>query len=85
MSKLLIDGLGWLGAFILLTAYASVSFRKIAADGALYQWVNATGSLLLIVNTVYYRAYPSAFVNVIWIAIAISARIRVRSYAGKAQ
>ena len=81
MTKFLIDTLGWIGAFSLIVAYACVSFRKIAVDSALYQVMNAVGSFLLIVNTVYYHAYPSAFVNVIWIAIAISARLRTNTYA----
>ena len=78
MTKLLVDSLGWIGALSLITAYACVSFRKMPADGALYQLMNALGSFLLIVNTVYYRAYPSAFVNVVWITIALAARLRVR-------
>ena len=81
MTKLLIDALGWIGAVSLIAAYFCVSFRKIAADSTLYQLMNAAGSFLLIVNTVYYRAYPSAFVNIIWIAIAISARLRLRTRA----
>jgi hypothetical protein len=80
MAKLLIDALGWIGAFSLIAAYFCVSFRKIAADSALYQFMNAVGSLLLIVNTVYYRAYPSAFVNIVWIAIAISAHLRLKTH-----
>jgi phosphoglycerol transferase MdoB-like AlkP superfamily enzyme len=80
MTKFLIDALGWIGALSLIVAYASVSFRKMAADGALYQLMNAVGSFLLIVNTVYYRAYPSAFVNVVWITIAVAARLRVKRY-----
>ncbi len=80
MTKLLIDLLGWIGAISLIAAYFCVSFRKIAADSALYQIMNAVGSFLLIVNTVYYRAYPSAFVNIIWIAIAVSARIRIKAH-----
>jgi len=80
MTKFLIDALGWIGALSLIVAYASVSFRKMAADGALYQLMNALGSFLLIVNRVYYRAYPSAFVNVVWITIAVAARLRVKRY-----
>jgi hypothetical protein len=78
------DPAGWAGALALLLAYAAVSFRRLRPDSGLYQLLNAVGSLLLIVNTVYYRAYPSAFVNVVWIAIAIvswaraSARLRRR-------
>jgi hypothetical protein len=79
MAKLLIDALGWIGAFSLIAAYFCVSFRNIAADSALYQFMNAVGSLLLIVNTVYYRAFPSAFVNIIWIAIAISSYVRLKT------
>lgn len=85
MTKLLIDALGWIGAFSLIAAYFCVSFRKIAADSMLYQLMNAFGSFLLIVNTMYYRAYPSAFVNIVWIAIAISARLRHRAHSAYAK
>jgi hypothetical protein len=70
-----IDLLGWAGAAILLTAYAMVSFKKLRPDSGWYQWLNAAGSGLLVVNTVYHRAYPSAFVNVIWILIAVAAQM----------
>jgi hypothetical protein len=81
--KLLVDAVGWIGALSLILAYAAVSFRKMASDGTWYQLMNAVGSFLLIINTVYYHAYPSAFVNVVWISIAVIAhiRIRARSYA----
>jgi len=79
--KLLIDLLGWSGALLLLGAYACVSFRKLRADGALYQIINGVGSCFLVVNTIYYHAFPSAFVNVVWIGIAVSAGIRMRGRA----
>jgi hypothetical protein len=77
-AKFAVDLVGWMGAALLLAAYAMVSFRKLRADSGSYQLLNAIGSCCLIVNTVYYRAYPSAFVNVIWILIAILASIRAR-------
>jgi hypothetical protein len=80
MTKLLVDLLGWIGALSLIIAYACISFRRMAADGTLYQLMNALGSFLLIVNTVYYRAYPSAFVNVVWITIALAAHLRVKRH-----
>ena len=79
--KLIIDLLGWSGAVLLLGAYGCVSFRKLRADSVLYQIINGVGSCFLVVNTVYYRAFPSAFVNVIWICIAVSAGIRMRGRA----
>ena len=79
MKGLSVDLAGWLGAGILLVAYAMVSFNKLRAESFRYQFLNAVGSLLLIVNTVYYRAYPSAFVNVVWIVIAFVASVRARA------
>ena len=84
MAKTLIDLIGWLGALLLLGAYGSVSFRKLRAESMLYQLANALGSCCLIVNTLYYRAFPSAFVNLVWIGIAISAGWRLRNRTGEA-
>ncbi len=81
MTKFLVNGSGWLGAVVLLLAYALVSFKKMQPDSGPYQLMNAAGSALLIVNTVYYHAFPSAFVNLIWIFIAIAAYFRVRARA----
>lgn len=36
-----------------------------------YQFLNIVGSLLLVTNTIFYGAYPSTFVNMLWVAIAI--------------
>jgi hypothetical protein len=79
--KLIVDLVGWIGAGTLLLAYAMVSFKRLRADSGRYQLLNAFGSCCLIVNTTYYRAYPSAFVNVIWILIAILASINARRSA----
>lgn len=78
MTKTLIDLLGWIGAFSLLFAYGCVSFRKLRPDSLLYQLLNVLGSIFLVLNTAYYRAYPSAFVNVVWISIALAALVRLK-------
>jgi hypothetical protein len=84
MAKLLIDLTGWAGALLLLGAYGAVSFHKLRPATLLYQALNAVGSIFLVINTMYYHAYPSAFVNVIWIGIALVAGFRVRSQASYA-
>jgi hypothetical protein len=81
MVKIAVDSVGWLGAGLLLMAYGLVSFKKLRPDTGYYQLFNAVGSLGLIVNTLYYRAFPSAFVNLIWIIIAIVASYRLRRTA----
>ena len=84
MTKLLIDAVGWIGAGLLLIAYGLVSFRRLRADSVSYQAFNGFGSLGLIANTLYYHAYPSAFVNLVWITIALIAGIRMKGRAAYA-
>jgi hypothetical protein len=73
MEAVLFDLLGWIGAFLLLLAYALVSFKKLAADSFAYQGLNVAASILLAINTLYHRAFPSSFVNIVWTFIAIFA------------
>jgi hypothetical protein len=65
------DAIGWTGAALLLVAYAMVSSKKWEVDSTAYQLLNIVGSIFLVANTIFYRAYPSSFVNVIWAGIAI--------------
>ena len=77
LIKLIIDILGWLGAIELIAAYGLISYKKVDADSAFFQWLNFTGSIFLIVNTYYYHAYPSAIVNVFWLFIAFFALVKI--------
>lgn len=75
-DNVLVDILGWLGAALLLIAYGLVSTNRVAGTARSYQLANAAGSLLLMINTFYYRAYPSSFVNLLWMGIAVLAMLR---------
>ena len=77
MDVLIFDSLGWIGAFLLLLAYALVSFKKLAADSLAYQGMNVVASILLAINTLYHRAFPSSFVNIVWTLIAVFAILTV--------
>ncbi len=71
--KLLIDIIGWIGSIEVIAAYGLNSYQKIKSDSLLFQLLNLTGGIFLIINTMYYRAYPSAFINVVWVIIALIA------------
>ena len=75
MNNLLVDALGWIGAIALLEAYALISAHKVKSHSWLYQGLNLAGAAGLIVNSTYYGAYPSTFVNVVWSGIAIAALV----------
>lgn len=76
------DAIGWIGATLLLMAYAMISSKKLEPDSTAYQLLNIIGSVLLVANTIFYRAYPSSVVNLVWAEIAvfsIAARRRLSS------
>ena len=71
MTQIIVDILGWVGAVAYLVAYALVSLKKVEGDSLLFQGINIFAGILLIVNTFYWKAYPSAALNVAWIGIAL--------------
>jgi hypothetical protein len=71
-----INVLGWIGAASLLGAYWLVSTRKVTGDSRTYQGMNLLGAVLVLVNSLYYGAYPSVGVNAAWIAIGAYALAR---------
>jgi hypothetical protein len=68
---LAIDSLGWIGAAALVVAYWLVSTRKTTGDSTRYQMFNLIGSVLVLINSLYYGAYPSVAVNGLWVAIGV--------------
>ena len=66
-----VDILGWVGAVLFLGAYALVSLKKVEGDSAVFQGINILAGILLIANTVYWKAYPSSALNAAWIGIAV--------------
>jgi hypothetical protein len=74
---LFIEIFGWIGSAAVILAYALISTNKVQNNSSLYHVLNLGGSICLIVNTGYYRAYPSAFVNVVWSGIALFALVRI--------
>ncbi len=68
-----INYLGWLGAAALVAAYWLVSTRKTTGDATRYQVLNLIGSVLVLINSLYYGAYPSVAVNGVWVAIGVYA------------
>ena len=76
--NLIVDILGWIGSIMLIIAYWMVSQNKISAQSLLYQGLNIAGSILLIVNTFYYRAFPSTALNVVWVLIGLQILYKAR-------
>ena len=66
--SLLTEVAGWGGAGCLLLAYALLSAGRLAA-GVPFQLLNLAGSAGLLLNGAVHGAWPSAALNLVWLAV----------------
>ena len=77
MRKTVYSVCGWGGAILILVAYFLVSFSIVSAKDCWYQGLNIVGSLGLTVEAVSKRDQPLAWLNGIWVLIAVVAIVQV--------
>ncbi|WP_066460712.1 CBU_0592 family membrane protein [Sanguibacter suarezii] len=70
-AELAVTLAGWTGALSTVFAYGMVTAKRITPDSLLFQGLNIVGAGLLAVSASTYGAWPSAVVNVIWVAIGV--------------
>lgn len=70
-NPIFMDTLGWIGTILYLVAYLLISLKKLEGDSLAYQGMNITAGILLVINTFYWRAYPSLGLNAAWISIGL--------------
>ena len=68
---------GWYGAVAILLAYILVSFELIAANGAVFQLLNLTGAIGIIIIAAYKNVKQSVVLNIFWAGVAIVALFRL--------
>jgi hypothetical protein len=71
VDKLGIEIIGWIAATLLLTAYVLLTMGKVTARSRLYQWLNVLAGAGLMVNSGWNGAYPSVFINVVWMGVGL--------------
>lgn len=71
-TSLLLDAAGWAGAGALLLAYALISRDPGASAGHRYLVLNLTGATGLAINGIARAAWPSAALNLLWLALALT-------------
>ena len=68
---------GWYGTIAIVTAYALVSFSVLQPTGIIYQLLNGTGALGVVLVSFHKRAYQPGVLNIIWTLIAVVAIIKI--------
>jgi hypothetical protein len=71
MLRYTIEIVGWTAAAVMLAAYLLLTNGKIGARSRLYHWLNVLSGAGFIVNSGWNGAYPSACINVVWVAIGL--------------
>ncbi|MCX6288777.1 MAG: hypothetical protein NTW92_03330 [Bacteroidetes bacterium] len=69
--NILIEMMGWIASVLIVGSYALNITGRLSASSVIYVSANIIGGIFFVVNTYYHKAYPSMFVNVIWVIIAI--------------
>lgn len=81
VPEIIASTFGWIGAIAAVSAYGSVTAKRISPDSVTFQLLNLFSAALLCVSNYAYGAVPSVIVNVIWVAIgcfAVSTIWRLR-------
>jgi len=74
--KVIIEIIGWAAAATMLSAYMLLTSGRLSSNSGVYQWMNVLSGAGFILNSGWNGAYPSAFLNVIWMTIGIYGVIR---------
>lgn len=76
--KLGIEVIGWIGATLILSAYALLSAGRLQGNSRTYHLMNIFGAIGFVVNSGWNGAYPSAGLNIVWIGIGAYALLQRR-------
>ena len=74
--KIWIEIIGWAAAAMMLSAYLLLTAGRLSSRSAVYQWLNVLSGAGFIVNSGWNGAYPSAFLNLVWMTIGLYGVLR---------
>ena len=77
MSKSISEIIGWYGTVAIIGAYALSSFGILTPDNLIYQLLNLTGAIGIVVISLRKKVYQPAALNIIWTIIALIAIIQI--------
>ena len=75
--ELSVEVAGWIGALLILAAYALLTAGKVTGKSLSYQVMNVVGAAGFIVNGWWHGAVPSAALNIVWLLIGAFATWRI--------
>ncbi len=71
------ETIGWIGAFLVVSAFFLVSTKRIKATSRQYQLLNIFGAIGVGVNVFYQQSWPALVLQIIWGLIAVYSLIKI--------
>lgn len=68
---------GWYGTIVIVGAYALTSFGILKTSDLLYELLNLTGALGIVVESLSKKDYQPGVLNIIWTLIALIAILKI--------
>lgn len=68
---MLIEIIGYSGAFLILLAYFLDSNKKISPTSYTFQFMNLFGAIGIVINSFYHHAIPGVILNILWLTVAV--------------
>lgn len=78
-KQLIAEIIGWYGTLAVLSAYVLVTFNIIQSSGLIFQLLNLTGAIGIIVIATYKKVKQTILLNVFWGVIALIAIVNIFS------
>ncbi|MBP7785729.1 hypothetical protein KA062_00540 [Patescibacteria group bacterium] len=77
MNNKVMEIVGWYGTLAILAAYALSNFNIISTQTLLYQSLNVTGALGIVLISIKRKTYQPAVLNMIWAAIGMVILLKI--------
>ena len=71
------EAVGWYGVLAILTAYGLLNFHYLSIESILFQLLNLSGAVGIIIDAYKNKNYQPIILNIVWGTIAIVAIIQI--------
>lgn len=72
-----VDIFGWYGTVAIVGAYALTSFGYLESTSLVYQLLNGTGAIGIVIVSFAKKAWQPGILNLIWTGIALAAIVQI--------
>ncbi len=77
MKNTITEILGWYGVVAIFGAYALLSFNFVTSNSILFQTLNLTGAIGIVLDALNDKNIQPAVLNTIWAIIAIVSLVKI--------